>query len=519
MKIGAVVPAYESRADIRACLESILSSDLPAGWSLQVVVVDNSADDMVAEEAARFPVRLVRPGRNLGVAGGRNLGLTHLDGCGAVAFVDHDIRLSPGCLRSLVEALGGDATIGITTPRIDYADDPGSIWAMGTAINLRTARVRFITEAPSDKPFEVDVAPAVIVVSARALARVRGFDDRYFATFEDTDFCLRAREAAFRTFCVPTALAFHRTPLSPEDQRRHLLSRAYWVARNRTLFITRHGTRPLAYAAMLPGYLAYYGWLALRQRDLGSLDRYLRGTLAGFRGDAGWSLWLRHVPQTFLWRLRRQLPQTGLILDVGCGDGWLMSVLRFPSLRVVGVDIDPVKVSAASRRLVHNALVRVSIDRLPFRDATFDTVLCAEVMEHLPRATGLQALAEVERVARVRVLVTTPNGHGQEPEEAARDPHQEHRSEWIPQDFEERGYRVRGHGLRWARRRGGVARGRGALAWFAHMSLGVGPLIFMNPRRAAGLMAVRGPRSSPREQTGPSEPTARAARLPVSPER
>lgn len=92
---------------------------------------------------------------------------------------------------------------------------------------------------------------------------------------------------------------------------------------------------------------------------------------------------------------------TRSILDVGCGRGELLR--RSGVSFAVGVDL-------ASRGMRHVAGPKAvaSILALPFADASFDLVLCAETLEHLDPAILEGAARELARVARRHVLVTTP---------------------------------------------------------------------------------------------------------------
>lgn len=86
----------------------------------------------------------------------------------------------------------------------------------------------------------------------------------------------------------------------------------------------------------------------------------------------------------------------GSVLDVGCYEAPLRELL--PGVKYVGVDF-------AGRPDVELNLEQ--IERLPFEDGSFDTVLCIEVLEHL---NNLHAVfAELFRVARKHVLVSLPN--------------------------------------------------------------------------------------------------------------
>jgi hypothetical protein len=78
---------------------------------------------------------------------------------------------------------------------------------------------------------------------------------------------------------------------------------------------------------------------------------------------------------------------------------------------------------------------------LPFTARSFDAVLCVEVIEHLDKADGWELIRRLEEIARRQVIVSTPWGF-MPLEEREDNPHLNHLSGWLPEEFEERGYSV-----------------------------------------------------------------------------
>lgn len=95
-------------------------------------------------------------------------------------------------------------------------------------------------------------------------------------------------------------------------------------------------------------------------------------------------------------------PGTRSVVDVGCGTGELLHRLDVP-IRF-GTDL-----ATRGIRRVRVPVARASILQLPFADASFDLVICAETLEHLDPADLVPAAHELYRVARRHVLVTVPN--------------------------------------------------------------------------------------------------------------
>ena len=96
------------------------------------------------------------------------------------------------------------------------------------------------------------------------------------------------------------------------------------------------------------------------------------------------------------------------ILDVGCG---VDSLVRDNDVYSVGCDIHAPYLLESRDLKQHDGYVQCDLnENLPFKDNSFDLALCADVVEHLEKEKGFNLLAELERVARKKVVVITPNG-------------------------------------------------------------------------------------------------------------
>ncbi len=120
--VRVVVVNHQGRDLTVPCLESLRASDWPRE-RMQVVLVDNSPSDGVAKRVqAELPdVRVIHPGRNLGFAGGANLGLRDLEGVDYAALVNNDATVGPGWLGPLVAAVESEPDIGAASPKILFA--------------------------------------------------------------------------------------------------------------------------------------------------------------------------------------------------------------------------------------------------------------------------------------------------------------------------------------------------------------------------------------------------------------
>lgn len=97
------------------------------------------------------------------------------------------------------------------------------------------------------------------------------------------------------------------------------------------------------------------------------------------------------------------------VLDVGCGEGTLLEMLREKNNEVFGVDASESGIAQCQPKKLNCRLVDLSHHCLPFNDDYFDVVICLETMEHLENP--YHCLEEIKRVLKKEgnFLVSIPN--------------------------------------------------------------------------------------------------------------
>jgi SAM-dependent methyltransferase len=104
------------------------------------------------------------------------------------------------------------------------------------------------------------------------------------------------------------------------------------------------------------------------------------------------------------------LPRSASMLDVGTGTGDIAVAARESArergvvLTTIGLDLSAPLVNRHRSR--NNHVVRADALRLPFRDRSIDVVLCSQLLHHFDGARAAILLREMDRVARVRVVVS-----------------------------------------------------------------------------------------------------------------
>lgn len=94
------------------------------------------------------------------------------------------------------------------------------------------------------------------------------------------------------------------------------------------------------------------------------------------------------------------------VLDVGCGTGYLAQWLheRRPDLAITGTDF--IIEEGTSTRPKAITFKEGQIEKLPFADASFDTVICTHVLEHI--LDFQTALREIRRVTARKLIIIVP---------------------------------------------------------------------------------------------------------------
>jgi GT2 family glycosyltransferase len=227
-----------------ACLKSLERVDYP---SFDVIVIDNgSVDGSPAQIRAAFPhIELIENGRNMGFAGGNNVGVRRAldNGADYLLLLNNDTEVAADLLSKLVAVGESDPRIGAVGPKIYYFDHANVIWSGGGAVDGR-GQPRHLRENEVDSGFDeqvedVDyVTGCAFMVKRAVVERVGVLDERFFIYFEETEWCSRIKRAGFRIVYVPQAQMWHKISMVQRTTSRRYL---YLMTRNRLLYLRLSG--------------------------------------------------------------------------------------------------------------------------------------------------------------------------------------------------------------------------------------------------------------------------------------
>jgi GT2 family glycosyltransferase len=271
--VGIVILNWNRSDDTIACVASLRRM---AYQNYRVVVVDNgSRDDSVVKIRAAYPdLDLIENGRNLGFAGGNNVGIERLmaAGCDYVMLLNDDAEVAEDTLTKLVEVAETDPAIGFVGPTICYYGQPRVIWFAGGRITPYGEPSHPGDGAelgePGQPPRDVDYVTGCAILARRDLIETIGpLDPRFFLYFEETEWCTRGRQHGYRVVYVPDAVMWHKiTPTARIHSHRYL----YMMTRNRLLYLHLTGAGLTAkLAAAIDSLRTVLSWaMKPRHRDM-----------------------------------------------------------------------------------------------------------------------------------------------------------------------------------------------------------------------------------------------------------
>lgn len=282
--VTAIVLNYRTPEQTWLAVRSLQSSFVPPG---DILVIDNDSGDgsVMTLRQSLENVDLIESRENLGFAGGCNVGIRAAleNGAQFVLLMNSDAIVEPGAIERLADAMRRDRTLGIVAPVLLSREEPDHVSSAGIAFSERTGRMRHrvvgrrMSALGSARVRRVDaVSGCVMLIRREVFAAIGLLDEAYFFSFEDVDFCLRARVAGFDTACVHDARAYHE---GGRSIGRRSARRIYFGTRNHLRLAGRVGntaTRPVR-LALVAGFNAAFVLVSPESPLVGGSAAFLRG--------------------------------------------------------------------------------------------------------------------------------------------------------------------------------------------------------------------------------------------------
>ena len=253
-ELSIITINYNGLTDTCALIETIPFND-----DLEVIVVDNASHNDEANIIAnRFPqVKVIQSDKNLGFAGGNNLGIRAAQGK-YLFFINNDTIFKEFNVHTLIDRLESSPDIAVVCPKIRFAWGNNPIQFTGyTPLSKITVRNQAIGFGEEDHGQYNSAHPtpyahgAAMMIKREAIGKVGLMPEYFFLYYEELDWSMMFTRAGYQIWYEPLCTIYHK---ESQATGQNSPLRTYYIVRNRLLLVKRNWngiTKYLSYAYLL----------------------------------------------------------------------------------------------------------------------------------------------------------------------------------------------------------------------------------------------------------------------------
>lgn len=249
MKLSIITVNFNHKYFPKLAVEALERSKM--NFDFKIIMVDNGSTDPISlgflqHAADEGRIKFIRSEKNLGFAGGNNLGAKYAKG-EYLFILNPDTAVFEDTLQIMVDYLEQHPEIGILAPKLVYPD--GTVqescrrdMRFMDLVIKRTPLRKFpwgktrlerylMQDFDHEKIQEVELVTGAAMMMKRSFfEEIGGFDDRYFLFMEDFDLCKKTRKAGKKIVYFPKALVNHyHKRLSGGNFLRLLGRKVFWL--------------------------------------------------------------------------------------------------------------------------------------------------------------------------------------------------------------------------------------------------------------------------------------------------
>jgi len=212
-----IILNWNGRQHLQDCLDSLSSVDYS---NYRILLVDNNSQDesVVFVKSNYSYIHVIQNEKNLGFAEGNNVGIRYALSQGAkyIVLLNNDTRVEPDFLTRLIQRGEERQEVGVIGGKVLMFSNPRIVNSTGVNLNqFAYGWDRDFGEETQDVRRDAGEVLAVtgclLVVKREVFERIGLFDSKFFAYFEDMDFCIRVwKHTDFTVEYVPEAVIYHK---------------------------------------------------------------------------------------------------------------------------------------------------------------------------------------------------------------------------------------------------------------------------------------------------------------------
>lgn len=240
--ISIISVNYNGLQDTLDMIESVIAN---VSVLYEIIVVDNASrtDETVAIKERYPQVVTIRSEKNLGFAGGNNLGIKAAKG-EYLFFLNNDTVVKDDSFGYLVNRLESSPKIGAVSPKIKFAWEPCNIQFAGytklSGITLRNSLIGFMSpdngtyNHPAVTPY---IHGAAFMIKREVVQKAGLMPELFFLYYEELDWSERIAQAGYELWYEPQATVYHKESQSTGAQSP---LKVFYMTRNRLIYAVRN---------------------------------------------------------------------------------------------------------------------------------------------------------------------------------------------------------------------------------------------------------------------------------------
>ena len=208
-------------------------------------MIDNASQNQEADTISqRFPyVKVIKSDKNLGFAGGNNLGIKAAQGR-YLFLVNNDTIFKEFNRQALINRAESSDKIGVVCPKIRFAWEPQPIQFAGytelSKITIRNQSIGFGEEDHEqyDSPHPTPYAHgAAMFLKREAIDKAGLMPECYFLYYEELDWSMMFTKAGYQIWYEPQCTIYHK---ESQTTGQNSPLKTYFLTRNRLLLVKRN---------------------------------------------------------------------------------------------------------------------------------------------------------------------------------------------------------------------------------------------------------------------------------------
>ncbi len=238
--ISIITINYNGLKDTCELIDSITFNN-----EMEVIVVDNASKlDEASIISEHYPqVKVVRSSKNLGFAGGNNLGIKKAKGK-YILLINNDTYFKEFNIDALIERLETSDKTGIVCPKLRFAWGNNPIQFAGyTSLSNITVRNQAMGYGEEDNGQYNTAHPtpyahgAAMLIKREALEKVGLMPECFFLYYEEIDWSMMFSRAGYEIWYDPACTVYHK---ESQTTGQNSPLRTYYITRNRLLLVKRN---------------------------------------------------------------------------------------------------------------------------------------------------------------------------------------------------------------------------------------------------------------------------------------